>query len=270
MYIKPLIFNISRTSLHDGPGVRSVVYFKGCNMRCAWCHNPEGIEPGRSIVYNKNKCIHCGRCLRVCENISASDNIEIDRQVCKKCGRCTKVCPSGALSVAGMEMTADEIMEEVLKDKPYYERTGGGVTLSGGECLLFADFAAEVLQKCKENQVHTLIESAMNVPWENVERVLAYTDSFFVDIKQMDPMIHKKFTGTDNFLILENIRRLSGIHNDITIRIPVIPSVNDSEENLKQTEDFAKECGIKKVERLTYNNLAASKYEALGKEYIEF
>lgn len=270
MYVRPLIFSITRTSLHDGPGVRTVVYFKGCNMRCKWCHNPEGLEFERSILYNKNKCVHCRKCAEICENISIAGAVIIDRDKCRKCGKCTDICPAGALTAAGEEIMPDELIRLILKDKAYYDRSGGGVTLSGGECLLFPEFAAEILKACKEHGINTLIESALNVPWKNIEAVINYTDCFFVDIKHMDSELHKKFTGSDNCRILDNIKKLAGRHGDITVRVPVIPSVNDSKENLENIETFVKKCGIKKFEKLSYNNLAASKYEAIGKEYINF
>ena len=184
MYVKPLIFNISRASLHDGPGVRSVVYFKGCNMRCAWCHNPEGLERNKQIPFHRSKCIGCGICASLCKHIKVSG--EINRSDCIRCGKCAENCPVGAISLVGEEMSIDEVFEVIVKDKEYYVQSGGGVTISGGECLLYPEFSAELLKRCKAENIHTLIESAFCIPWENIEMVLPFTDLFFVDIKCMN------------------------------------------------------------------------------------
>ncbi len=270
MHVTPLIFSVTRMSLHDGPGSRTVVFFKGCNMRCQWCHNPEGLEAQRSILYNPNKCLHCGACAAVCGNIALHAQVEIDREKCIRCGKCASECVTGALSVVGEEMTAQELVKLILKDRHYYKRTGGGVTFSGGECLLYPEYLSQVLAACREQGVHTLVESALNVPWEHVEQVLPLTDQFFVDVKHMDSEMHRRYTGAGNERILENIRRLASLHPDVAIRIPVIPHVNDDAENLRRTEAFARECGIGRVEKLTYNNLAGPKYAGLGQEYHDF
>ena len=267
MSVSPLILNVSRTSLHDGRGIRTVVYFKGCNMRCQWCHNPEGQEYGKEIIRNQSKCISCGACVSVCPNISP--DMSIRRDLCVRCGKCAAACPTGAISVAGEQKSVNEIMDIILKDKEYYDISGGGVTLSGGECMLFPDFAKKLLKECKAKNIDTVIESAFNVPWSNIEAVLPYVDTFFVDIKHMDSEIHEKYTGSKNDLILENIKKLAALTKNILIRIPAIPGVNDSEENLNSTKEFASSLGLK-TEILKYNNLARSKYLSLGREYITF
>ena len=266
MYVKPLIFSITRTSLHDGNGIRTVVYFKGCNMRCRWCHNPEGLCKEKQIIFSASKCIGCNICTSICPNVNTGI---VDRSECIACGRCTEACPVNALSVAGKDMSEDDIMQVVLKDREYYEKSGGGVTFSGGECLLYPDFLASLLKRCKKEKIHTLVESAFNVPWENIEKVIPYTDMFYVDIKHMDSKVHKQYTGCPNNLILENLEKLSLCTKNFLIRTPVIPRVNDDSENILKTEEFANRLGVG-TERLKYNNLAGSKYESLSMPYEDF
>lgn len=266
MYVKPLVFSITRTSLHDGEGIRTVVYFKGCNMRCRWCHNPEGLKSENEIIFNKTKCIGCNICSGICPNVEMGN---IDREKCIACGKCADVCPANALSFAGKQMTEKEILKVILKDREYYEKSGGGVTFSGGECLLYPEFMENILRMCKEENINTLVESAFNVPWENIQRVLPYTDMFYVDIKHMESDVHMEYTGCPNTRILDNIKKLSEHSGNFLIRIPVIPGVNDSKENLGATREFAKSLGAG-VEELKYNNLARSKYESLSMEYEEF
>jgi len=274
MSITGVISNISRCSLHDGPGVRTVVYLKGCGLRCQWCHNPETFTMEREILYAPSKCIHCGRCVEVCpehHKIQGNDMVFI-REGCTKCGKCADVCPTGALSACGEQKTVDEVLKEIVKDKHYFSQSNGGVTFSGGDCLLQADFTAAVLKACQEENIHTAIESEFFVPWENVEKVIPYTDFFYADCKLPDPERHRIYTGQDNRLILENISRLAGTGKRIIIRIPLIPGVNDSEEDMaafgKVIGAFA--AGIEGVELLRYNYLGKSKYELLGKEYVSF
>jgi len=267
MHVTPFIFHIARTSLHDGAGIRTVVYFKGCNMHCRWCHNPKGLECKKELFFHQNKCIGCGICETICPHILRVG--EIDRDACIACGNCAKNCPANALEVIGNQMSVEELYSVIAKDRAYYDRSGGGVTLSGGECLLYPEFVAALLKKCKENDIHTLIESAFHVPWEHIASVLPYTDMFYADVKHMDSDIHKKYTGVSNERILENITRLAGMTKQIVLRTPAIPGVNDDPENLSRTEQFAHSLGLEH-EVLKYNNLAKSKYTALDKEYTEF
>lgn len=266
-----LITNISRTSFHDGPGIRTVVYFNGCKMNCLWCHNPETLSADNEILYVKDKCIGCGRCLSCKNHIVKDGELVFIREGCKKCGRCAKNCPANALALCAKEYSAESLFREIEKDRLYFEESGGGVTLSGGECLLNADFCAEVLRKCKEAGITTLIETALFVPYENIEKVIPYTDYFYCDLKLSDEKAHKKYTGVSNRLITENLKRLSREHENVTVRIPLIPNVNDSEEDMVS---FAKIISslynIRGVELLAYNYLAKGKYTVLGKEYVSF
>lgn len=267
--MNPLICNIARCSLHDGEGVRTVVYLKGCNLRCLWCHNPEGIRPEKEILLYPSRCIKCGRCAELCPEhhmISGGEPVFIRDGLCVKCGRCADACPNGALLLCGEERTEKELLTEILKDKPYYDNSGGGVTFSGGECLLYPEFLAHTLSLCRKASVDTAVETALCVPWENIEKVMPFTDAFIVDIKHADNDKHRVLTGRGNGLILENLCRLSQLHNNICIRVPLIPTVNDDDENLCNTALIINSlgCGVKKVELLKYNNMAAGKYEALG------
>lgn len=266
--------NISRGSLHDGKGVRTVVYLKGCNMRCKWCHNPESISAKKQLMITGFKCIHCGICIDTCpaHHILNDSEHQYIKDGCTACGKCAENCPVNAIQVCGEEKTPQEVLSEILKDKHYYDTSSGGVTFSGGECLLYPAFMCEITQLCREQGISVIVESALNVPWKNIEAVLPYVESFFVDIKHMDSNIHRIYTGCDNGRILENIRLLAKKHPNICIRVPLIPGVNDGIENLKQTVQFAKSCGesIQHIELLKYNTLGESKYRLLQESYEAF
>lgn len=274
MSVKANITNIARCSLHDGPGVRTVVYLKGCGLRCKWCHNPETLSFSNQIIYNSNKCIKCGKCIEVCpEHHTIRENeMMFNREGCELCGKCVDICPASALSFTSKEMTCEEVFSEIIKDGHYYKSSGGGVTFSGGECLLNPEFIEELSKMCKENGIHTAVESAFYVPFENAEKVFPYIDLFFADLKIPDSVKHKEYTGKDNTLIIENIRRLSNMNTEIIIRIPLIPGVNDSDEDITAFSEILKTFGksVKYVEVLKYNNLASSKYDILDMEYTSF
>lgn len=265
------LINIARGSMHDGPGVRTVVYFKGCNLSCRWCHNPESQAFAPEMVFHESRCIGCGRCVAICpQRHVVRDGAHVYlRENCLLCGRCAEVCPNEALSLCGEEYTLERLMREIQKDSHYYAQSGGGVTFSGGECLLFPDFLAEILHMCRAEGIHTAVESALHVPYENIARVAPDVCLFLADVKHMDSAVHKSCTGEENGRILDNIRRLAADGSrDLLLRVPLIPGVNDGEENLRRTVEFAKNLpgGARKVELLKYNNLASSKYESIGRQ----
>ena len=268
------ISNISRGSLHDGPGVRTVVYFKGCPLRCAWCHNPETLSPKNQLAFLPHKCICCGRCVEICPECHTVEDgkLRLLREDCVACGRCAEACPNGALELIGNARGVDELIEELKKDEHYYKSSGGGVTFSGGECLLYPDFVSSVAKRLCTDGIHTAVESALFVRWENIERVLPHIKLFFCDLKLADPEKHAKYTGQDNRLILENLRRLSECAEELVVRIPVIPGVNDSPEDIEKAAKIIAGLGdrLSYVELLKYNNLAESKYDIIGREYTSF
>jgi len=275
MSIKGLIFNIQRYSIHDGPGIRTLVFIKGCPLRCLWCCNPEGQLPKPEIMYFENLCIRCGACVKVCPNnasIFRDGKVVILRDLCKACGACVKVCPNNARRLVGNYVTVDEVLNEVVKDMKFYARSGGGLTVGGGEPLTQPEFVKELLRRAKEEYyIHTAIETSLYASAEVVRKVLKYVDYIFVDIKHMDPEKHRELTGVSNELILNNIRLIVNElrdEKDIVIRIPIIPGVNDDRENLNNIANFIK--SLKKeipVELLSYHELGKFKYAALGKEY---
>ena len=264
------ITNIFHSARHDGRGLRTVVFFGGCGMRCAWCHNPESISHEPKLMFYSEKCVGCGECTRNCDKISFADGKISLADDCDLCGKCVDACLGEALVLSHREMSVDEVMREVIKDKTYYRFSGGGVTASGGECLLYPDFLRELFSSCRKEGISTCIESALFVPRENVSSLLELTDEFIVDLKIFDPTEHKKYTGVDNSRILENIKYLAENHGDLLVRTPLIPGATDSEENLFAILDFLSSVGVTRWELLRYNPLAGNKYSAIGREYSDF
>ena len=259
---KAILFDIERNSFVDGPGIRTTVFFKGCNLKCAWCHNPESQNPKREMLFYKDKCVGCGKCKEKCPN---------SLEKCDFCEKCTIFCPQNAREICGKEYTAEELLKVILKDKAFYDASGGGVTFSGGECMLQVDFLEEILRLCKENGIHTAVDTAGHVSFEAFERVLPYTDLFLYDVKCMDNEKHKKFIGVSNERILENLKRLLERGACVLIRIPVIPSVNDSEAEMEAIAAFLRSAGNPQgVELLPYHRMGEHKYTALGKEAALF
>lgn len=260
--MKAIIFDIERNSFVDGPGIRTTVFFKGCNLKCKWCHNPESQAFKPQMMFYKNKCKGCGKCIEICPN---------QQKNCDLCGKCTFFCPADARSICGKEYTSDEVLKEVLKDKTFYDTSEGGVTFSGGECMLQIDFLEEILKKCKENEIHTAVDTAGNVPFEYFERIMPYTDLFLYDIKCFSENLHIEGTSVSNKQILENLKRLSEKTNgEIIIRIPVISGYNDSLEEMQKIADFLKPLNIKKTELLPYHKMGEHKYIALDIKVAEF
>ena len=267
--MKATIFDIERSSYVDGPGIRTTVFFKGCNLRCAWCHNPESQSNKVQMLFYKDKCTGCGKCREKCPN---------SMKKCDLCGRCTLYCPHDAREICGKEYTVDDVMRVILKDKVFYENSGGGVTFSGGgvtfsggECMLQIDFLEAILKECKKNGIHTAVDTAGHVPFEFFERIIPYTDLFLYDVKCFDSDKHKQHTGVENQLILKNLKSLLAKSTPVWIRIPIIPTVNDTEEELQRIKEYLSSCGIpEKVELLPYHAMGEHKYAAIGKEAQTF
>lgn len=256
-----MIFDIQRGSLVDGPGVRTAVFFKGCNLRCAWCHNPEGLLPQKQMMHFENKCIECGKCEKICSKLHTE---------CDFCGKCVTFCPQNAREIAGKEFSVNEILEIILKDKDYYGKDGG-VTFSGGECMLQIELLKSLLIECKKNGVNTAVDTAGHLPFSYFEEILPYTDIFLYDLKCLDNEIHKKYVGVDNSLILDNLKRLLSTKTRIWIRIPLIEGVNASLEHMKKVRGFFDKYGHpEKIELLPYHAMGLHKYEALGLNAPEF
>ena len=266
--MKARIFEIKRFAVHDGDGIRTTVFFKGCSLKCVWCHNPEGIGFAPQIAFWENKCVLCGDCVKICprEVHKIADGVHVsDREKCSACGRCEEECVVGALKLYGRDMTVEELMPVISEDKDFYENSGGGITLSGGECLCQADFCKELLRKLKENNIHIAVDTCGFVPRDAIDKVMPYTDIFLYDLKAFDEAVHIKCTGQSNKLILENLKHIDECGKKLEIRIPYVPGFNDSQ--IPKIADFlSKLQNITKVRILPYHNYAGSKYMALDLE----
>jgi len=268
-----MVFNIQRYCIHDGPGIRTTVFINGCPLKCFWCQNPEGQSIRPQIFLNKDRCTGCGRCVSACPK----GIIEIfggksrtNRDVCDGCGKCVEACPNEARSLVGRWVSAEEVFDLVKKDYIFYEKSGGGVTLSGGDPLAQPEFSIAILKLCKDNNIHTAIETCGHAPWKTVKEVLQYVDLVLYDFKHMDPEKHKQYTGVSNNLILENVKRICHeLSKPVWARIPIIPGYNDSPDNIESTAKFIKELGksIQQVNLLPYHRLGETKFERLEKEY---
>ena len=255
--MKATIFDIERNSYVDGPGIRTTVFFKGCNLKCKWCHNPESQAPEKEMMLYKDKCIGCGKSREVCPN---------HLKKCDFCGKCELFCVADARRICGKEYTVDEVLSEILKDKSFYKTSDGGATFSGGECMLQIDFLGELLKKCKENGIHTAVDTAGNVPWKYFEFIIPYTDMFLFDVKCISENLHIAGTGASNRLIIENLMTLSSVFKgSIFIRIPVIGSFNDTKEEMNKIKEFLNNINFDKIELLPYHNMGNNKYTALNR-----
>jgi pyruvate formate lyase activating enzyme len=270
------VFNATKYMLEDGPGIRTVVFLKGCPLRCLWCSSPLCQTPEPSLVYLKHKCISCQACLPACPEqalfLDEEGKIGRNFEKCVHCGNCAKVCPAGAREMRGSTMTVEEVLEKVGKDRVFYRRGGGGVTLSGGEVLMQPAFTANILKRCWEKLIHTAIETCAFGRWEDLRAILTYTNLAFIDIKHADPAAHKKLTGRSNRVILDNIRKAAayfqGLKRHLIVRLAVVPGINDSLENLRGIADFLKGLpGGWELNLLPYHKYGISKYDWLGMEY---
>lgn len=265
------IFDIQHSSYHDGPGIRTVVFLKGCNLRCFWCQNPESQNRKRELMCYPELCIGCRKCeavcLEECHEFRGEEHIFL-REKCIRCGSCAENCYAEALVMNGKMVEEADILVEILKEEELFRISGGGVTLSGGEPLLQPDACRVLLEKVKHEKINTLIETAGNVPWENFEEILPCTDFFFYDVKLMDHERHQSCCGVSNEYILENLVKLSERTEKVTVRMPVIPGVNDNAEEIRALAEFVTEkTRIRDIQLLPFHRLGKGKYDALGREY---
>jgi len=270
--IKGNIFDIERFAVHDGPGIRTLVFLKGCPLKCLWCANPEGQYTNQQLIFMKDKCINCKKCIAVCPQKAIrilNDNIVQDWERCINCFNCVKVCPVGSRQIKGYRCTAEDVVEEVIKDISFYRRSGGGITLSGVNPVIKIDFSSEILKLCKENNIHTAIETSGYTKWSNFLKITKFTDFIYVDIKHMDSVKHKLYTGVDNNIILANIEKISKLGKPFIIRVPVVTGYNDSNYNILETSRFAKNLdNLVGIELLPYHKLGEYKYKYLGMNYL--
>lgn len=259
---------IQRFSLSDGPGIRTTVFFKGCNMRCSWCHNPETLSAKPELLLYETKCIGCGKCIEVCP--TGAQKVEngkhvIDRALCTACGKCAENCYAEALVLCGRQMSVEDVMAEIMQDAAYYKSSNGGVTLSGGEVLCHTEFAAQVLARCKEAGIHTAIETNLNFPFASVESFLQMPDLIMCDLKIMDDAAHREHTAASNRHVIENIEEIEKMGKPYIVRTPLIPDVTDTEENIRAIAQFLKgRKNLVRYELLNFNPLGAGKYESLS------
>jgi pyruvate formate lyase activating enzyme len=257
---KPLIFEIKGNSLDDGPGIRTVIFMKGCPLSCVWCHNPEGMRPGQEHSYESKECIGCLACLNTCTShaiINEGGNLRIDRSKCSECRTCVSVCPTGALDIVGKDMNIESIVSEVMKDRPFFETSGGGVTLSGGEPTIFMDFCSELLQELKKFGISTLLETCGLFDIDRfLDKMLPWLDMIYFDIKLFDSGEHKKYCGVSNEKIINNFRTLSFMKPEhILPRVPLVPGITDTDSNLDSIAGFLHSSKASRVKLLPYNPL---------------
>lgn len=263
--MQPLIFDIQRFSIHDGDGIRTVVFFKGCNMKCPWCQNPESMDHRPEIAFYADKCEGNADCVAACpkDAIAIGSETHIDRSLCDRCGKCTEVCVSGALKLIGREYSKEKVMEEILKDKTYYDTSGGGVTFSGGEPTLHADFILEILKECKEHGIHTNIETNGYFKWEKFEPLLPYLDQIFFDLKIREGEQSKMTTGGNSQVIFSNMDKLIERNAPVEFRIPLIPEFTTANGNISALAQLLKEKQVEKVHLLPYHSMGEAKAERI-------
>ncbi len=252
--MKAMITDIKRFAVHDGDGIRTTIFFKGCPLRCLWCHNPETFTAKKQLAFYEHKCVGCGCCKRVCP---------YNMERCNLCGKCEEICPNDARKIYGKETSVQELLDIILLDKNFYETSNGGVTLSGGECLLYPKFCAELLEFCKKNGINTAIDTCGYVHKNALDSVIPYTDTFLYDLKAFDEDIHIQCTGKSNKIILENLQYIDGLGCKTEIRIPYVPEYNDNQ--IEKLAAFIRTLkNVKKVKILPYHNYANTKYNALN------
>lgn len=270
----PLLFDIKRYAINDGPGIRVTIFLKGCLLSCDWCHNPESQSPKVQKMYTESKCMGCGECVEACPEDACKltpNGIVTDTDACLLCGKCADVCPTKATEMSGELQTVEQIMEAIEKERVFFEQSGGGVTFSGGEPLLYSDFLIQLLDACGERNIHRVVDTSGFAKKETLLEVAKRTEHFLYDLKMMDDEKHKEYTGVGNEQILENLKSLAETGASINIRIPLIKGVNDDQKNIMKTATFISSLAgdKKKINILPYHNIAAKKYEKLGGKYNE-
>lgn len=279
-----MVFDIKKYSINDGPGIRTTVFLSGCPLKCLWCHNPESQSLKPMLMYRENRCLGCGACMEVCpegaitesnvsrrwtiESRETFDSMTTDRSKCTHCQTCLATCYSGAREFSGREMTVGEVMAQVEREIPFYDESGGGVTFSGGEPLMQQGFLSALLKACRRQEIHTVVDTSGFANWQVFEQIRGDVDLFLYDLKHMDSARHREMTGAPNEPILENLRRLSAMGAKCVVRIPLIPGINDDEENLVESaKSLAGLPHLEGVELMGYHDIAQAKYEALEMEY---
>lgn len=266
-----IVFNIQRFSVNDGPGIRTTVFLKGCPLHCRWCHNPESISPKQELMIREDRCIRCGDCIKLCKNGAISEHegrIVTSRDLCRKCGECITTCYAEAREIVGSEMCVSDVMQELEKDVVFFDESGGGVSFSGGEPLLQHEFLLALLESSKLKGLHTVVDTTGFAHPGVLERIVPFVDLFLYDLKTLDEKKHKEYTGVSNRLILENLERLAHWRKDVIVRIPIIPGVNDSSNDIVQIGEFiARIGGIREVQLLPYHQTGLDKYRRLGLDY---
>ncbi len=263
-----VIFNIQRFSIHDGPGIRTTVFLKGCPLRCAWCHNPESQDYGLSVMYFQERCAGCQACVAACpkQRIEFTTGGQL-REGCTGCGACITACPHGALELVGQRVSVPEVIAELLKDEAFYDQSGGGVTFSGGEPLAQPAFLSGLLQEARRYRWHTAVDTSGYAPWSVVEPLVPLVDLWLYDLKLWDDQAHRKLTGVSNQQILDNLRRLLAAGSKVEVRMPIIPGINDDHENLTRLQSFLRPLGIAGLKLLAYHSYGQEKYARLAMPY---
>jgi len=265
-----VIFNIQRYSIHDGPGIRTTVFLKGCPLNCWWCQNPESQLSGQEMLFWGDRCIGCGACSTICPSnaIQIKKGIPVtEKEKCILCGKCIEKCPALAREMIGEKLATEEVIKEIEKDFVFYEESGGGVTFSGGEPLGQSEFLEGLLNGCREKKIHTAVDTSGYISWRILKKIIPKVDLFLYDLKIMDSERHKKYTGVFNEIILENLKKLSSVHHNIFIRFPVIPGINDDSQNIKEMGEFLSSLTIAHVNLLPYHYIGIDKYRRLGRTY---
>ena len=261
-----VVFDIKHYAIHDGPGIRTTVFLKGCPLDCVWCHNPESKHPQPEFMWWPTRCIGCGCCEESCPEgaVTIGDKLVIDEEKCVRCGSCVEGCYAEALELVGREMSVEEVMEEVRRDSMFYRESGGGVTFSGGEPLMQLMFLVELLEACKREGFHTAVDTSGQAEQAALEKIMEYTDLFLYDVKHLDPEQHRKFTGTSNELVLSNLALLRG--RAVVVRVPLVPGVNDDEENIRSMGEYVSGLEFSDLCLLPYHKVGTEKAHRLNRE----